>query len=629
MKFRVLLVTGVEVTLISLFIIFFTRRFVGQPIEKLIEGTKAISQMELDKPLDIAGNSEELDELARSFDVMRDRLRTALGKSTVHAEPGNQGGGSHAATQSGPPETAASDRLASLGTAFRQRGARNQQSDCRRAEPLHAAAAHVERRWHPPERIPEFRRYLTQVTNETTRVGRIVSDLLAFSRRSKPQRAPGDVNKIVRMTLSLVQHKMKLSNVEVETKLAEDLPLVPCDQSQMQQVALNLLLNAAEATHGKPERRVAVSTNSGDGVVRLVVADNGEGIPPENLAKIFHPFFTTKPEGKGVGLGLAVSYGIIEAHGGDIEVVSKVGEGTSVHGLAAVAASTGRSCRCRSWRGRNEVPVRGGDARSGPPGGSYRMVRDRCGGEFGLPVREMEIPAVDFAYDRAGGSTAQSPCWKCCADLPADAMKLLAVTERDLFVPGADVRVRAGATGTAGWRWFRWRGCGRNFTAWRPTMRFFRGSSRKEALHETGHMFGLVHCGDRSCAMSLATNVRQIDSKHGRVLRPCGARLRRGAKGVKGYEDHWQILVVDDEEVMCESLAAWLREDGYSVDTAASGREGHRENAGRDYAIYFVDLKMPGGMDGIETMMQMRRCIRRRPSSSSPRTPRWTRPSRR
>jgi two-component system, NtrC family, sensor kinase len=65
------------------------------------------------------------------------------------------------------------------------------------------------------------------------------------------------------------------------------------------------------------------------GFVRLVVADNGEGIAPENLAKIFHPFFTTKPEGKGVGLGLAVSYGIIEAHGGDIEVTSRVGEGAT------------------------------------------------------------------------------------------------------------------------------------------------------------------------------------------------------------------------------------------------------------------------------------------------------------
>ncbi|HUK19867.1 MAG TPA: sigma 54-interacting transcriptional regulator, partial [Bryobacteraceae bacterium] len=70
---------------------------------------------------------------------------------------------------------------------------------------------------------------------------------------------------------------------------------------------------------------------------------------------------------------------------------------------------------------------------------------------------------------------------------------------------------------------------------------------------------------------------------------------------------HWQILVVDDEEVMCESLAAWLREDGYLVDTASSGREAVDKAAGKDYAIYFVDLKMPGGMDGIETMMQIRR----------------------
>jgi two-component system NtrC family sensor kinase len=131
------------------------------------------------------------------------------------------------------------------------------------------------------------------------------------------------------MTLSLAQHKLKLSNVEVETELAEDLPAVPCDQSQLQQVVLNLLLNAAEATHGKEHGRVVVSTSASGGYVRLVVADNGEGIAPENLAKIFHPFFTTKPEGKGVGLGLAVSYGIVEAHGGELEVSSQVGEGAT------------------------------------------------------------------------------------------------------------------------------------------------------------------------------------------------------------------------------------------------------------------------------------------------------------
>jgi two-component system NtrC family sensor kinase len=122
---------------------------------------------------------------------------------------------------------------------------------------------------------------------------------------------------------------MKLSNVAVETTLCDDLPAAPCDSSQIQQVVLNLVLNAAEATQSKTERRVTVSTAKGDGVVLLHVSDNGDGILPENLAKIFDPFFTTKPEGKGVGLGLAVSYGIVEAHNGDIEVRSAVGEGTT------------------------------------------------------------------------------------------------------------------------------------------------------------------------------------------------------------------------------------------------------------------------------------------------------------
>jgi two-component system, NtrC family, sensor kinase len=184
----------------------------------------------------------------------------------------------------------------------------------------------------PKERIPEFRKYLGQVIGETTRVGRIVSDLLAFSRRSKPQRSLADLNKIIRSTLSLVAHKMKLANVELVTHFQEDLPLIPCDSSQIQQVALNLVMNATEAMHLKGSGRVEITTlmTPGKDAVLLAVTDNGEGIRPENLAKIFDPFFTTKPEGKGVGLGLAVLYGIVEAHGGEVDVRSEVGQGTII-----------------------------------------------------------------------------------------------------------------------------------------------------------------------------------------------------------------------------------------------------------------------------------------------------------
>jgi two-component system NtrC family sensor kinase len=183
----------------------------------------------------------------------------------------------------------------------------------------------------PPGRVPEFRKYLGQVSNETARVGRIVSDLLAFSRRSKPQRTQADLNKTVRLALSLIHHKLDLGNVTVAESLAPDLPMVPCDPGQMQQVTLNLLLNAADATRVHGHGRIAVSTSrhpSGE-LVQLSVTDDGEGIPAENLVRIFDPFFTTKSEGKGVGLGLAVSYGIVQEHGGDIEVQSTIGDGTT------------------------------------------------------------------------------------------------------------------------------------------------------------------------------------------------------------------------------------------------------------------------------------------------------------
>jgi two-component system NtrC family sensor kinase len=330
MQFRVLLVTAVEITLISLFIIYFTRRFLSRPIEKLIDGFKSVSQMELDKPLDVLDSSDELDELARSFDLMRQHLRTALGeineftqKLEIKVEERTQ------QLQAAQKKLLHSDRLASLGqlSASVAHEINNPISGVLNLSMLMQRMLKDD--GIPPGRIEEFRKYLGQVTNETSRVGRIVSDLLAFSRRSKPQRVAGDLNKIVKTTLSLVQHKLKLSNVEVELRLRDDLPAAQCDVQQIQQVVLNLLLNAAEATHSRSERRLKVATFAGKGTVVLMVSDNGEGIPPENVSKIFDPFFTTKSEGKGVGLGLAVSYGIIEAHGGEIEVKSTVGEGTT------------------------------------------------------------------------------------------------------------------------------------------------------------------------------------------------------------------------------------------------------------------------------------------------------------
>ncbi|MDD5543091.1 MAG: ATP-binding protein [Acidobacteriia bacterium] len=330
-KWRVLLVTGVQILLMGSFIVLFARRFVEAPIRKLIEGTRAVSDMKLDQPITI-DSSEELGELARSFNVMRDRLRQAI-------EEINQ------FTQS--LETKVEERTEQLKTAHE----RLMKSD--RLASLGQLAASVAHEINnpisgvlnlamlmqrilkddgvPPDRLNDFRKYLSQVITETSRVGRIVSDLLAFSRRSKPQHTNADLNKIVKTTLSLVDHKLKLNNVAVSAHFEEQLPPVSCDASQIQQVVMNLILNGAEATQPRGSGRIAVTTQSDpkNHVVALTVSDNGEGIRPEHLSKVFDPFFTTKEEGKGVGLGLAVVYGIVESHGGDIEVKSTLGEGTS------------------------------------------------------------------------------------------------------------------------------------------------------------------------------------------------------------------------------------------------------------------------------------------------------------
>lgn len=332
MTWQTILSTSVVVVIGAAFVILFTHRFVAIPIRELIEGTKAVSAMELDRPIAIAHSSQELDELGESFNRMRERLKTAVAELNEMAQTLE----SKVAERTTQLEAAhrkllQTDRLASLGQ-------------------LAASVAHeinnpisgvlnlsmlLERLMangtFPAGREAEFRKYLGQISSETGRVGRIVSDLLAFSRRSKPQRAPADLNKLVRTTLGLVGHKLKLINTDVLVELAENLPAVECDASQIQQVILNLVLNGAEAMQTKGGGKLTVRTrllpeaNS----VELCVEDTGEGIAPENLTRIFDPFFTTKPEGKGVGLGLAVLYGIVKAHDGEVDVSSRRNQGTA------------------------------------------------------------------------------------------------------------------------------------------------------------------------------------------------------------------------------------------------------------------------------------------------------------
>ncbi|MDA8168847.1 MAG: ATP-binding protein [Nitrospiraceae bacterium] len=170
--------------------------------------------------------------------------------------------------------------------------------------------------------------FMEKIEGETERIKAIVKNLLDFSKPKEPNLAETDMNGLIQNTLKLVQNMLDISNIETRLNLGSGLPAVFVDSHQIQQVLVNLIINAIQAM--SPGGVLTISTRYPAGGVQDVIieiADTGRGIPPEFLPHIFDPFFSTKEEG-GTGLGLWVSYGIIKNHKGTIKVDSKPGAGT-------------------------------------------------------------------------------------------------------------------------------------------------------------------------------------------------------------------------------------------------------------------------------------------------------------
>jgi two-component system NtrC family sensor kinase len=176
---------------------------------------------------------------------------------------------------------------------------------------------------------PEIQEELKLIIQETTRVSTIVRGLLDFARESKPQKRPCSINELILHTLSLVEHQSVFQNIHILKDLGAQIPLILLDANQIQQVFMNILLNAADAMPAGGSLNISTAFAPGDSFLRVNFTDTGCGISKEIIHRIFDPFFTTKTGRKGTGLGLAVSYGIIERHQGKIEVQSEQGRGTS------------------------------------------------------------------------------------------------------------------------------------------------------------------------------------------------------------------------------------------------------------------------------------------------------------
>lgn len=166
---------------------------------------------------------------------------------------------------------------------------------------------------------------LTLIIGEANRTKEIVQGLLSFARETKLKPGETNINEILEDTLGLLVNQSLFHNIKIKKVFAPDLPNIFADATQLKQVFLNIILNGAQAMEGKGS--LSITTTQEKNQIKIKIRDSGPGIPPENVRKLFNPFFTTKE--KGTGLGLAISYGIVERHGGKLDVETELGKGSA------------------------------------------------------------------------------------------------------------------------------------------------------------------------------------------------------------------------------------------------------------------------------------------------------------
>jgi two-component system NtrC family sensor kinase len=308
----------IVITLLAIALVVW--RIVHRPVHCLRLATERLAQGELDMDLPI-GSRDELGGLARSFNKMREEVvawTNTLEKRVEEATAELR------AAQDGMIQA---EKLASLGklAAVVAHEINN---------PLSGVLTYAKllRKWiergDGALHEAEMRDALQLIESETRRCGEIVRNLLTFARVTPMNVTEVDVNSVIKQCIKLVEHKLQLGNINPDLQLAEDLPAVRGDTGQVEQLLLALIMNAIEAMPHEGNLRIVTSAPD-EGNVVITVEDDGIGIPPALLPRLFDPFVTTKEDGKGTGLGLAICRSIIDRHRGKIEVKSEVRRGTA------------------------------------------------------------------------------------------------------------------------------------------------------------------------------------------------------------------------------------------------------------------------------------------------------------
>ncbi|MHC4399369.1 MAG: sensor histidine kinase [Planctomycetota bacterium] len=320
---RHVIVFGVVSTVVICGLVgLFIQRFVNRPVQRLLECTRRIAQGDLNCTIQ-ATSDDEIGHLAQSFISMTEDLRKARAELSNWAHKLEEEVENKTRDLTlAQAQVVRSEKLSSVG--LLAAGVAHELNS-----PLTGILtyAHLLAKRISDDSLGKAD--LEVIISQTERCATIIRQLLDFSRESPPEKKAQDIHAVLEQAVALVEHQALFHNVTIQRDFDLEAPQVLMDAGQMQQVFLNLLVNASEAM--RDGGRLTIKTRAADArdEVRIILRDTGVGIPPESIDKIFDPFFTSKDVGQGTGLGLAVSFGIIERHGGSIGVKSTPAEGTT------------------------------------------------------------------------------------------------------------------------------------------------------------------------------------------------------------------------------------------------------------------------------------------------------------
>ncbi|HSC77665.1 MAG TPA: ATP-binding protein, partial [Candidatus Acidoferrales bacterium] len=318
--------TLLAMVLASLVSVLFVWIVVHRPVKELKAGTQAMAAGNLEHRLRVH-SGDELGELAASFNQMAGDLARARGELTDWARTLEERVEQKTAElQQAQEHLVRSEKMVALGklAATIAHEVNNPLAGILTYARL--CLKQLDRAELMPEQRAEVLEQLRIIERESRRCGEIMRNLLSFARQAPPHRQPSELNTLLERTLTLVRHELELRGIELDARLAPELPPLSCDPGQVQQVLLALMVNACDAMP-RGGRLWVESGQLGD-ELEVHIRDNGPGIPPDALPHIFEPFYTTKEDQHRTGLGLAVARSIIEQHGGAIEVESAPGVGT-------------------------------------------------------------------------------------------------------------------------------------------------------------------------------------------------------------------------------------------------------------------------------------------------------------